>query len=73
MNTKTKLMESMYSEDLALDLDRACKDLLDGADRLTWGPSQSIKDIDRWIDTTNAALARLRAARMDRVRTERIV
>lgn len=63
MNTKTKLMEDMYSEDLALDLDRACKDVLDGADRLTWGPSQSIKDIDRWIDTTNAALEKMRKAR----------
>jgi hypothetical protein len=62
---------AMFQEALAQDLDRTTKELLDSADRLSWTDGMNLSSIDRWIDSTNAALGRLRAARMRKVRTVR--
>lgn len=60
-----------FQESIELDLDRAAKELLDSAKRLGWVDAASVDSIDRWIDTANAALRELRAARMRQVRAVR--
>ena len=60
-----------FQESIELDLDRAAKELLDSAKRLGWVDAASVDSIDRWIDTANAALQELRAARMRQVRAVR--
>jgi hypothetical protein len=54
---------ALFQEALAQDLDRTTKELLDSAKRLGWVDAASVDSIDRWIATTEAALAALKAAR----------
>jgi len=72
MQTETRQeRRALFQEALAQDIDRTTKELLDSADRLSWADGMNLSSLDRWIDTTNAALSRLRAARMRKVRTVR--
>lgn len=66
MKTETKeLRRAEFQQRLELDMDEATKAILDSAKRLTWANFEvSPSTLDRWIDTTNAALTKLRAARI---------
>lgn len=55
--------KAMFLERLELDMDRTTKELLDSTRTLDWMDAPSVGSIDRWIATTEAALAALRAAR----------
>lgn len=56
---------AMFQEAVELDLDRAVKGLLDGAERLSWTDCEmSESTLDRYIDTINAAMLKIRAARL---------
>lgn len=56
--------KALFQEANELSLDKATKELLDSADRLSWTDGSNMGSIDRWIETTSTALARLRAARV---------
>ena len=70
-NEKSERM-AIFHEAIELDMDNATKSLLDGAERLSWCSSElSAETIDRWIETINSALYKLKRERMQRVRTVR--
>lgn len=71
MKAETKeLRRAEFQQRLELDMDHATKAILDSAKRLTWANfGVSPSTLDRWIDTTNAALIKLRAARIAKVQT----
>lgn len=56
-------MRALFQETLAQDLDRTTKELLVSTDRLSWTDGMNAGSIDQWIELTDAALSKLRAAR----------
>ncbi len=72
-NYETKMeRKALFREAVEIDLDRVTKELLDSAERLTWGNVDvNVNTIDRWIDTINAGLYKLRALRIEKVQAVR--
>lgn len=63
MATDREERRAMFLERLELDMDRTTKELLDSTRTLDWMDRPSAGSIDRWIATTEAALAALKTAR----------
>jgi len=56
--------KALFQEHIGKDLDRTTKELLDGAERLSWTDGMSTASIERWLDAVEAAERILHAVRL---------